>query len=101
MYTKKSTAVDATAQSIQLTQEDLIVELNQFYVEITGDGISEFYKKHLLEMSLEAILEIIEEKKDILHAQLWAELDAENNAQVLHMIEEAERCDSFAYNDMM
>lgn len=95
-----STGVDATPQSIQLTQEDLITELNSLYVDVNGEGISKTFEDLLKEMSLESILELINEKKEILHYQLCKELEYEDDSQHIHMMNEAERCDSFAYNDM-
>ncbi len=95
-----STGVDATPQSIQLTHEDLITELNALYVDVNGEGISETFEELLKEMCLDSILELINEKKEMLHYQLCKELEYEDDSRHIHMMNEVERCDSLTYNDM-
>ena len=59
-----STGVDATPQSIELTHEDLLVELNQLYVDLTGNPMSEMFKKELKKYSLDTIISLIEERSE-------------------------------------
>lgn len=71
MNTERSTAVDATAMSmeemkahtIQLRNQDIIDELNQFYIDVTGEGLSEERKAELMEKDLESLIAIGKELK--------------------------------------
>ena len=67
MLQSKSTGVVATPQSIQLTQEDLLIELDMLYVELTGNSMSKMFKDELKKHSLDTIMMLIEEKKEQRH----------------------------------
>lgn len=69
-----------TANSGALTAQekrtnDLIAELNQFYVEVTGNGISDSFEKVLREQHDDTILALLEEKKAIFYSDIYAELE--------------------------
>lgn len=57
------TVVPALPQSIQLRQEDLIEELDAFYADVTGNGLSEEYKAELREKDLDSLLHTVNSKK--------------------------------------
>jgi hypothetical protein len=101
MLQSKSTGVVATPQSIQLTQEDLLIELDMLYVELTGNSMSKMFKDELKKHSLDTIMMLIDEKKEDIN-RAFVPYDDNDDAlryQRVHMEEEAERCDSFAYYD--
>ena len=55
------TVAPTLPKSIQLRQDDLIDELNQFYIEVTG--ISEEYEAELREKDLDSLLQLIQQRK--------------------------------------
>jgi len=57
------TVAPTLPKSIQLRQDDLIDELNQFYIEVTGSGISEEYEAELREKDLDSLLQLIQQRK--------------------------------------
>jgi hypothetical protein len=69
MKNLKSTAVDATARI-----NDLIIELNAFYVEVTGAGISEDYEKQLLVSGLEGVTDALNKQKEVFNTQLYTDM---------------------------
>ena len=101
----RSTAVDATAMtmkemealSLQLRNEDIIDELDAFYVEVTGSGISDERRAELMLKDFDSLITIDKELRwsfsfDNLNAnddvdQMMGDLDSY----------EAERCDSIEY----
>jgi len=71
MNTETSTAVDATvmtreelmAQTIQLRNEDIVDELDAFYAEVTGNGLSVERRAELMEKDFESLISIFDELK--------------------------------------
>jgi len=72
--------------------DNLIDELNKFYIELTGEGISSDFEAMLRESGMETIQTIIAEKKHAFTHALYRELDGVDKVVVLE-IEQPERCD--------
>jgi hypothetical protein len=95
----KSTAVDATAMtmkeieasSLQLRNEDIITELNAFYVEATGTGISEERRAELMLKDFDSLISIDKELRWSYSFDQMSDYD-DDLANY-----EAERCDSIEY----
>jgi hypothetical protein len=98
MKTSKSTGVDATPQSIELTQQDLLIELNELYVELTGNGMSEMFKNELMKHSVDTIMMLIDEKKEVMSDLLHTSFD-DDDRYLFSFQEEPQRCDSIEFND--
>lgn len=98
MLQSKSTGVVATPQSIQLTQEDLLIELDMLYVELTGNSMSEMFKKELKKHSLDTIMMLIDEKKEVMSDLLHTSFD-DDDRYLYKSVEEPQRCDSIEFND--
>ena len=67
------TVLPTVEPSIALRQEDLIDELNAFYVELTGDGLSEEYRAELREQDLDSLMRLIERRRRFLTADFMPE----------------------------
>lgn len=84
----------------KITQVQLIDELNSLYVDLTGEGISPFFEKTLMEGGVDTLLALIEEKKHILAHAIYREIEEDDDAIALdaYMSEQPERCDSIEHN---
>lgn len=95
----KSTAVDATAMtmkeiessSLQLRNEDIIIELNAFYIEVTGNGISDERRAELMLKDFDSLISIDKELRWSYSFDNMASYDNDLANQ------EADRCDSIEY----
>jgi len=57
------TKVPTLPKSVQLRQADLIAEFEAFYVEVTGNGLSEEYIAELKEKDLDDLLSLVNSRK--------------------------------------
>lgn len=86
-------------------QQVLLDELNEFYISLTGEGISRHYKELLLDGGIEVIQALIDEQRMMIAQSLSPEAQAlmeEEYAYEEQFIRdmdnfESERCDSIDY----
>ena len=89
-------------------QQVLLDELNEFYISLTGEGISRHYKELLLEGGIEVIQAMIDEQKVMIaeglspEAQNLSDQDEYGYADMDQFIRdmdnfESDRCDSIDY----
>jgi len=75
--------------------DNLIDDLNKFYIELTGEGISRTFEAQLRESGCETILALIAEKKHAFTHALYRELESDDDMVALdaYMAGQPERCD--------
>jgi hypothetical protein len=77
-------------------KELLLLELNNLYVNLTGEGLSEHYIQVLSEGGSELIQAVIDEQYEFIEESLSFEMNIDVDTFFAEQ-EEVERCDSIEY----